>query len=66
MEIVSETREVQPKWKEVLRRQGRTLTWLARETGITYPVATHYAIGRTKPSEEWLEKVSELLGEDVR
>ena len=65
MNNVSETPEVRVKFKEVLRRQGRTLTWLAKETGVSYPVATHYAQGRRRPSEAWLEKVSELLGEDV-
>lgn len=66
MKSVSETPEVRAKWFQVLQAQGRKLTWLAKETNVSYPVATHYAQGRTEPPPEWLEKVSQLLGVDVR
>ena len=66
MKSIPETPEVRARWFHVLRAQGRKLTWLAKETNVSYPVATHYAQRRTEPPPEWLDKVSELLGEDVR
>lgn len=42
------------------------MTWLAQETGKTYPVVQTYANGRTNPPREWLDRVAELLGEPVR
>ena len=38
------------------------MTWLAHETGKTYPVIQTYANGRTTPPQDWLERVYELLG----
>lgn len=66
MESIQAPRKVQPKWRDILYSQGRTLTWLGQATGISYPVVTAYAQGRSKPPEAWLDKVSDLLGEDVR
>lgn len=66
MESIQAAPKVQPKFREILYRQGRTLTWLGQATGVSYPVVTAYAQGRSKPPEAWLDKVSELLGEDVR
>lgn len=66
MKSVDETPEVLPRWKTILRQQGRTMTWLAEQTGKTYPVIQTYANGRTSPPPEWLERVAELLGEPVR
>lgn len=58
--------EVQPKWRRILAEQGRTMTWLSTETGKSYPLISAYSIGRKVPPPEWLDKVSELLGVDVR
>ena len=66
MDTVDERHEVRPRWKEILYRQGRTLTWLAKETDRSYPVVAQWSIGARKPPDSWLDKVSELLGEDVR
>jgi len=66
MDTVAETTEVRRKWKEVLREQGRTLTWLSIETRTGYPLVANYSVGRREPKQEWLDKVSELLGEKVR
>jgi len=66
MDTVVETTEVRRKWKEVLREQGRTLTWLSIATRTSYPLVANYSVGRREPKQEWLDKVSELLGEKVR
>lgn len=42
------------------------MTWLSTETGKSYPLISQYSIGRKIPPPEWLDKVSELLGVDVR
>lgn len=63
MNSTAETPEVPPRWRVILKQQGRTLTWLAQATGKTYPTVTHYANGRLKAPPEWVEKVYELLGE---
>jgi hypothetical protein len=66
MDTVAETTEVRRKWKEVLREQGRTLTWLSIATRTGYPLVANYSVGRREPKQEWLDKVSEVLGEKVR
>jgi hypothetical protein len=53
-------------WRPILREQGRTLTWLAQQTGKTYPQVTSYAQGTAKAPAEWLEQVYALLGEAPR
>jgi len=63
MQSIDETPEVRREWRTILREQGRTLTWLAQETGKTYPQVTSYAQGTAKVPEEWLERVYELLAE---
>jgi hypothetical protein len=65
MHSIDETPEVQQDWRIELRRQGRTLTWLARETGRTYPQISAYAQGRAKIPEDFIVRVRELLGENV-
>jgi hypothetical protein len=65
MESLRETTEILPKWREVLRRQGRTMTWLAEVTGKTYPQVSSYAAGTAKTPPEWLAQVAIVLGERV-
>lgn len=66
MNSIDETPDVRRDWLTILREQGRTMTWLAKETGKSYPVIQTYANGRTTPPQEWLEQVYALLGETVR
>ena len=65
MKSVDETPEVKPTWREILRAQGRNLSWLAQVTGKSYPQVTAYAQGRAKIPPEWLRQVMELLGEEA-
>lgn len=66
METVARTSEVRRHWKEVLQEQGRSLSWLSIATKTGYPTVANYSTARREPPKAWLEKVSELLGEDVR
>lgn len=66
MQSIPETHEVRPMWATILRKQGRTMTWLARETGKTYPQVRNYYHGNAKAPDEWLDQVEALLGEPVR
>lgn len=66
MDTTPETQEVRPLWREVMREQGRKLPWLARKTGKSESTIDAYAYGKIKPSDEWLERVSDLLGVRVR
>lgn len=66
MEAITETPDLQPKWKRVLKDQGRSLSWLSMKTGVGYPTVAQWSIGARTPPAWWLDKVSELLGEDVR
>jgi hypothetical protein len=66
MHSVDETPEVRNDWRTILRDQGRTMTWLAKETGKSYPTVVNYSRGTVKTPPEWLDKVGELLGEPVR
>jgi hypothetical protein len=66
MESIPKTPEVRREWRTILKEQGRTMTWLAQQTGKSYPQIANWATGRAKAPEEWLDKVGELLGEPVR
>ena len=65
MDSIPETPEL-PTWREVLKDQGRTMTWLASRTGKAHATVQAYAYGKLKAPEPWLAKVSELLGVTVR
>jgi len=66
MDSISETTEVLPSWRDVLKDQGRTMTWLASRSGKSHATVQAYAYGKLKAPEAWLAKVSELLGVAVR
>ncbi len=52
-------------WRTVLKDQGRTLTWLAKATGRPRRSIYAYSQGQMRPTEEWLRRVSEVLGVEV-
>lgn len=66
MQSTDETPEVHRDWRTILREQGRNMSWLAAQTGKTYPQVASYAYGTAKVPAEWLEQVYALLGEPVR
>lgn len=66
MNPIDRTPEPGRDWRQILREQGRTLTWLAQETGKTYPQVTSYAQGTAKVPADWLERVHQLLGVSSR
>lgn len=49
-------------WRLVTRAQGRTLRWLAHETGVKPATLYAYSCGARVPSDEWLTKVWTALG----
>lgn len=65
MNSIANTPKNQPRWFLALRDQGRTMSWLARATGKTYPQVWAYQAGRAKVPPEWLAQVVELLGEEA-
>lgn len=52
-------------WRAVLREQGRTLRWLAIQTGKAPRTVYAYSQGQLVPTREWLEKAAQVLGQDV-
>jgi transcriptional regulator with XRE-family HTH domain len=48
--------------KEVLKKQGRTQSWLATQIGKSYVVTTNYCNNKTQPSSIMLGKIAEILG----
>ena len=66
MNTSAETPEVGTPFREVMREQGRKISWLAQKTGKAERTVWGYAYGNSKPSQEWLDQVSELLGVKVR
>ena len=66
MALPEERQTLLPHWKAVLREQGRAMTWLARNTDRS-PFTVHaYSSGAKVPPQTWLDRVSELLGVQVR
>lgn len=52
-------------WRTVLREQGRTLRWLAIQTGKSPRTVYAYSQGKLPPTREWLAAAARVLGEDV-
>jgi hypothetical protein len=52
-------------WRAVLIEQGRTLRWLAIQTGKSPRTVYAYSQGKLPPTAEWLEAASRVLGQDV-
>lgn len=52
-------------WCTVLHEQGRTLRWLAIQTGKTPRTVYAYSQGQLVPTREWLEAAGRVLGKDV-
>jgi hypothetical protein len=52
-------------WRTVLREQGRTLRWLAIQTGKSPRTVYAYSRGDLVPTPEWIEAASRVLGQDV-
>jgi len=52
-------------WRTVLIEQGRSIAWLARQTGRPRRSIYAYSQGQMQPTPEWLAKASEVLGVEV-
>ena len=52
-------------WRTVLREQGRTLRWLADQTGKSRRTVYAYSRGDLVPPAEWVKAAARALGEDV-
>ena len=52
-------------WRTTLTEQGRTLRWLALQTGKSPRTVYAYSRGDLVPTPEWLAAASTALGVDV-
>lgn len=52
--------------KIVLKKQGRTQTWLAEQIGKSYVVVTNYCNNNSQPSIQVLTEISKILDVDIR
>lgn len=52
-------------WRTVLREQGRTLRWLAAQTGKSPRTVYAYSRGDLVPPAEWIAAASVALGREV-
>lgn len=52
-------------WRTVLSEQGRTLRWLAIATNRPPRSIYAYSQGAMRPTKEWLEAASRVLGQEV-
>jgi len=60
-----DTPTTQTAWRTVLREQGRTIAWLADQTGRPRRTVYAYSRGDLKPTAAWLAAVSIVLGCEV-
>lgn len=51
--------------KEVLKEQGRSVKWLSKKTGKSYPSMSCYVRNHRQPSIELLFKIAGILGVNV-
>jgi predicted transcriptional regulator len=54
-----------PDWRTLLREQGRTMRWLADNTGKSRRTVYAYSRGDLVPPAPWIVDVSRLLGREV-
>ena len=52
-------------WRTVLREQGRTMRWLADQTGKSPRTVYAYSRGDLVPTREWIADASRVLGQEV-
>jgi hypothetical protein len=60
-----DTSTQQTGWRTVLREQGRTLRWLAIQTGKAPRTVYAYSRGDLTPPAEWIAAASRVLGKEV-
>jgi len=60
-----DTPTIHNDWRTVLREQGRTLRWLAIQTGKAPRTVYAYSQGDLIPPAEWIAAVSRVLGQEV-
>ena len=51
---------------EVLKMQGRSQTWLAKQIGKSYVVTTNYCNNKAQPSISVLHRAADVLKVDIR
>lgn len=54
-----------PAWRDLLTEQGRTLAWLADQTGWKRRTVYAYSTGQLRPTPAFLEAASRALGVQV-
>lgn len=54
------------KIKDVLRKKGRSQTWLSAELGKSYNMVNAYVQNRRQPSLEILYAIAELLNVSIK
>jgi lambda repressor-like predicted transcriptional regulator len=52
-------------WRTVLREQGRTMRWLAIQTGKSPRTVYAYSQGQLTPTREWIADASRVLSQEV-
>jgi predicted transcriptional regulator len=52
-------------WRATLKEQGRTMAWLADNTGKSRRTVYAYSRGQLIPPAQWIADVSRLLGREV-
>lgn len=60
-----DTSTKQTDWRTVLREQGRSLRWLADQTGKSRRTIYAYSRGDLVPTPEWLAAAGRVLGQEV-
>ena len=60
-----DTPTIPTDWRTVLREQGRTIRWLALQTGRPPRTVYAYSQGRLQAPDDWLTAASEALGVPV-
>ena len=60
--VVTSLHDLRSQWHTELRAQGRSLRWLADQTGIARRTVYAYSTGQRRPPDSWLERVAEALG----
>lgn len=53
-----------PRWKQIVRNEGRTLAWLADRAGIGRSLMYKVSCGNREANANFRQRVAAVLGQD--
>jgi predicted transcriptional regulator len=59
-------RRINARLLDTIRAQGRRMTWVAQQLGVSSYALWRYETGRSSPPLDWYERAAKVLGVRVQ